>query len=161
MYRLSVVALMGVVLAGCVSNPIPEDYAGPTAIIRDSALPESTQKADFFYLSQVDERRIEDSPGRTYQTNYGRGFYMEPVVIERAVPARAQDLTIEGTTVYAAPILALMGTVYHVEGKVRFKPEPGRRYLVKGVLGEQYSAVWIEDEASHEPVTEKIEKKEP
>ena len=155
------VALSGAItlLSGCASfaPPVPEGYSGPVAIIKDSVKPASQSKADFFYISELDGRRIEDSRIRTLTVNRGRGFNMVPEVIERNVPAQKATFTLVGRTEYAAPILALTNTVYQVTGKVTFAPETYRHYVVRGELGENYSAVWIEEEGTGKTVGEKIE----
>ena len=80
-----------------------------------------------------------------------------PSVIERNVPARKATFTLVGRTEYAAPILALTNTVYQIAGKVTFGPETYRSYIVRGELGKNYSAVWLEDEVTGKAVGEKIE----
>lgn len=148
-------------LGGCATfaPAVPEGYTGPVAIIKDSVKPHSQSKADFFYLSEIDGRRIEDSRVRTRQMNQGRGFNMSPSVVERNVPAQQATFTLVGRTEYAAPILALTNTVYQVTGKITFTPEKYRNYIVRGELGESYSAVWLEDEADGRTIGEKIEVK--
>jgi hypothetical protein len=148
-------------LSGCVTvnKPIPDGYTGPTANIKDSLKYHSSRKTDFFFLQAIDDRTIPDSLIATRMKSYGKGSAMTLVLIDRNVPAQMADFKIVGRTEYAAPILALTGTVYQVEGKVHFSPEDGKTYVVKGELGEKYSAVWIEDANSHEVVGEKIEVK--
>lgn len=51
------------------------------------------------------------------------------------------------------------GTFFSVEGVVDFRPVAGRNYLVKGELKKDGSPIWIEDEASGEIVTVKVERK--
>jgi hypothetical protein len=146
-------------LSGCstLSTPVPKGYSGPVATIKDSVNPISESKADFFYVSEIDGKRIEDSRLRTLRTNQGRGFHMIPLAIERDVPTQSSILTLVGRTEYAAPILALTNTVYQVTGKITFSPEADKSYIVRGELGEDRSAVWIEDEATGKKVGEKIE----
>lgn len=148
-------------LGGCatLAPSVPEGYTGPVAVIKDSVKPLSQSKADFFYISEINDQRVEDSRARTLRINQGRGFSMSPSVIERNVPAQKATFTIVGRTEYAAPILALTNTVYQVTGKVTFSPETYRHYVVRGELGQNYSAVWLEDEATGKLIGEKIEVK--
>lgn len=161
--RLNVSILLGgflsVALSGCAtfSPSVPEGYKGPVAIIKDSVKPHSEKKADFFYVSEIDGKRIEDSRIKTLNVNRGRGFNMTPSVIERNVPAQQATFTLVGRTEYAAPILALTNTVYQVTGKVTFSPETYRSYVVRGELAENYSAVWLEDEVTGKAIGQKIE----
>jgi hypothetical protein len=143
-------------LSACTSSPIPEGYKGPLARIEDSFKRRGWTSADFFYVSKVDGRRINDSLAATTQANYGQGFQLTPEAIGRAVAAQESTFTIIGRTHYAAPILEIAGTVYQVSGEVKFTPQPDQTYYVRGELGEKYSGVWIED-AAGVPVTPKIE----
>lgn len=148
-------------MGGCAAYApsVPDGYTGPLAIVKDSVKKHSTSKADFFYLEKIEGNRIEDSRSKTLAVNYGRGMYMEPFVLDRKVPAKMCTVLIVGRTEYAAPILALTNTVYEVSGELTFKPEPGKTYVVVGELGEEYSAVWIEEEESKQVVGNKVEVK--
>jgi len=159
MKGLLVTLALAAVLSGCVSySPsVPEDYVGALANVKDSVKVHSVQKADFFYLSAVDGRIIRDSRDETVSANYGRGFNMTPVILDHDIPARECRVTIVGRTEYAAPILAFTNTVHEVKGDMPFRPDSDRVYVVKGNLGEDYSAVWIEGEETGEIVGEKIE----
>lgn len=158
-----VAAIFAVVtaLSGCVSyhKPVPEGYSGPRANLQDSVKTYGTSKADFFYVSHIDDKQIEDSMVKTRVANHGRGMIMTPVLVHRDVPAQALKLTITGRTAYAAPILTLTNTVYQVKGDVELKAEPGRTYVVRGELGENYSAVWIEELGKDVIVGTKVEVK--
>lgn len=159
MKRLLLVLVLAGFLEGCVSySPsVPKGYDGPVVTIKDSVKIHSPRKADFFYLSAVDDRTIKNSLSQTRETNSGRGFNMEPVVLDHEVPVRESRVTIVGRTTYAADILALTNTVYEVKGDIRFLPDSSKAYVVKGVLGEEYSAIWIEDTETGEIAGEKVE----
>lgn len=144
-------------LAGCATNPIPDGYTGPTAQFADSVMTRGMSSGDFFYLEKIDGKSIENSLGATLSANYGQGFRMTPVVKRRAVPAAEASFTIVARTHYAAPILVLANKIYQVRGDVRFTPEPNGSYVVKGVLGPDYSAVWIEDSRIGAMVGQKVE----
>src|SRR5664280_2731926 len=72
-------------------------------------------------------------------------------------------LTLRASHVTAAPIqamaLQLAGRFYSVEGAVDFTPKPDGRYVVRGELKAEGSSVWLEDEATGQPVTPKVSKK--
>ncbi len=148
-----------VFLGGCISAPmpIPRDYHGPLAKINDTSSPVSSTKIQFFELAQVDGRAVQTSSASTYRKNYGHGFYMEPQLESRDVPAKTCVLTIEGVTHVAADILAFGGGMYHIKGDVSVTLEPSKVYSVKGTLTKEYCAVWLEDSAGH-IVSNKIEK---
>jgi hypothetical protein len=146
-------------LGGCAtySPSVPLDYAGPKATVKDSAKVYSSSKADFFYLSHVDGKKIEDSRSKTFRMNRGQGMQMIPYILENEIPAKPILLSIVGRTEYAAPILALTNTVYQLKGEVEFNPEQNKTYFVRGELGENYSAIWIEDSETRAVVGKKIE----
>jgi hypothetical protein len=146
-------------LGACTSNPVPEGYGGPLAQVTDSMTPRSNKGADFFFLSAVNGKKVDNNLSATAQANYGRGFQMTPLSYGRDVPAVTATFGIAGRTHYAAPILELMNPVYEVAGEVSFTPVPNRAYVVRGVLGDDYSAVWIEERNTGQTVGQKIEKK--
>lgn len=144
-------------LAGCVTDPVPRDYAGPVANVMDSYTPRGSHSVDFFYAATLNGKRIDNNLDTTIQANAGRGLAMSPMTYQRNIPIGPSTINIVGRTHYAAPILELAGTVYQVSGDVSFTPKPDHHYLVTGVLGPTYSAVWIEDSADGSVVDKKIE----
>ena len=159
MKNLAAFILTAVALAGCATNQpsVPQLYAGPRATLKDTVRVHGGSKADFFHVSHVDDKQIENNRIKTRSANRGRGMQLVPIHVQREIAARPTKLTIVARTEYAAPILALTGTVYQVKGEVEFTPEPGKSYVVRGELGESYSAVWIEDERTAVVVGKKIE----
>lgn len=149
--------VLAALMTGCATNPIPEGYTGPLATIKDTVHSHTASKADFFFVSQVNGKPIDDSLSATRGRSYGRGNYMEIAVLDRQVPARAMTLTLVGRTHNAMPISDLMGTVYQVKGDVEVTPEPDHTYVVKGELVENYSAVWLEDAATGALVGKRVE----
>jgi hypothetical protein len=165
MLRLRLLApalALAALLGGCVTYAptIPEGYAGPRAVLRDTALTHSGSKVDYFFVSKINGAAIKESRTESMVANQGRGFSMDPVLLDREVPAGTSiKIELVGRTEYAAPILALTNKVYQVKGEITLEPAEGRTYAIKGVLGEDYSAVWLEDTATREVVGEKIEVK--
>jgi len=159
MRKLLPLFILAAFLSGCVSySPsIPDGYSGPRATLFDSAKAHSSARADFFVAARIDGKEINNSLAATTAANQGRGMFMEPVVLSRDVPARSITVEIRGRTHHAAPILALTGTVYQVVGETTFAPEEGHTYVVTGTLGEEYSAIWIEDAHTREPVGPRVE----
>ena len=66
-------------------------------------------------------------------------------------------LLVKAIAAIGNPILELAKTIYQVTGDVDFVPIPDRAYVIKGILGEKYSAVWIEDSETGETVGRKVE----
>lgn len=156
-------AAAALMLAACatVEPPVPASYSGPTAKVDDSSDRVTSRQGDFCVLQTLDGRRIANSIGETLQRGAGKGLTLYAWVTKRQVPARPVKAGLKCETVHAAPILALMGTVYSVEGTVDFDPQPDRRYVVKGVLGADESSVWIEDAQTGAAVTAKVSTAKP
>jgi hypothetical protein len=149
-------------MSGCTTYApsIPANYAGPTAYLDDSTVVHSGSKADFFVVEQVDGANVDNALIRTLRGDQGRGMSMTPRFASRQLIAeRPLKVLVKARTHYAAPILALTGTVFQVKGTVEFTPKANAQYVVKGELGETYSAVWIEDVATNTTVGQKVEVK--
>jgi len=146
-------------LGGCVASPVPEGYQGELAHIADSATPRDAMSADFFYLAKINGFNIPESLDATEGGNRDQGASRPVVVIGRDVPAEETVFKLVGHTRYSTPVFALTHTVYDVQGEIKFAPLPHHDYVVKGVLGEAYSAVWLEDKATGKLAGAKIEVK--
>ncbi len=144
-------------LAGCVINPVPEGYSGRLAHITDSVTPRNDISADFFYLAKINGFTIPESISATDGSNRAAGPAKPPVVVARNVPAQAATFTITAHTRYITPVYALSNPVYDVTGDINFTPLPDHDYVVKGVLGPDYSAVWIEDRQTGQIAGQKLE----
>lgn len=148
-------------LAGCASyKPVPDNYSGPLATVADSGQSEDPSKAQIFALTEIDGNSITDSFQTSQRASYGQGASLRLALTERQIPARPMKVKIRGSHATGAPIHEMasraMGTFFEVEGIVEFTPQADRRYKVVGALSKSKSAVWIEDEASAQPVTPKI-----
>jgi hypothetical protein len=163
MKKLLTPILATALLAGCAApryNPLPENYAGPSATVRDSFTVQGISKADFFYVAQVDGHDIDNALWASAAATRGRGMNLQKVPVQRSLPAsKPVTLTIVGRTEYAAPIQALTNVVYQVKGTIDFTPKPNKIYVVLGELGETASSVWLEEDDTHEVVGKKIEVK--
>lgn len=158
--RITTMLAVSLSFTGCATfaPSIPENYRGPTAYIEDSAEVHSNSKADFFVVEAIDGVDINNSVYETRHRNHGRGMLMTPYVIGRPVVAgKPLKIELRGRTEFAAPIQALTSTVYQVQGTVEFTPEAEGKYVVRGELGDTYSAVWLEDAANGQPIGSKVE----
>jgi hypothetical protein len=137
-------------LSGCVTSPIPENYSGPLATIRDTTLSETPNRAQFFYLSEIDGQRIENVLIATRKANAGRGFSLTTVSFSRDVPAKASAYTLEGRISYGAPIQEILNssTVYTVQKTLTFTPESNKTYVVRGTLTADRKEIWLEEAAT-------------
>lgn len=130
------------------------------ATVADSGVPESSSKAQLFYLSEIDGKSIRNARTDSAAMSNGTGFTLNTDFTERDVPARRMKVRLVGSHQTGAPIQAIVedlaGTYLSVDGVVDFEPRPGKRYVVKGNLVKGASSVWIEDADSGQPATEKV-----
>jgi hypothetical protein len=147
MMKTAFIAASALTLGACATptTTLPAGYSGPSASISDSSYIYSTRKADFFFVDAIDGTSVLNAKDRTIQVNAGRGLAQSAQTMTRAVETKPTVFHITGQTHYAAPILAVGGASYVVQGNVSFTPVEGERYVVKGSLGPQYQAVWIEN----------------
>ncbi len=147
MMKTAFIAASALTLGACATptTTLPAGYSGPSASISDSSYIYSTRKADFFLVDAIDGTSVLNAKDRTIQVNAGRGLAQSAQTMTRAVETKPTVFHITGQTHYAAPILAVGGASYVVQGNVSFTPVEGERYVVKGSLGPQYQAVWIEN----------------
>jgi len=158
MKNIFLLLVLSISLVGCISyEPIPKGYVGPTSTIKDTSEAVSSKKVYFYELEKVDGRRVSTSSLETSSASYGQGFTINLVETERDIPAFTTVLLLKGATYFAAPILALGGGSYSVEGEVTVNLEPNTKYFVKGTLSKEYSAIWLEDDNGN-VASKKIEK---
>ncbi|EIJ45605.1 hypothetical protein GWL_26330 [Herbaspirillum sp. GW103] len=157
--RACVILAIPLTLAACATRTplLPDDYAGPTAVLKDSADMLSMSKAYMYYAANINAIEVDNVRFATRRASEGRGALMLLQKVERRIPATPVKVQVVARTAYAMPIMAMTGTVYQVKGEIDFTPERGKSYVVRGKLGPNYSAVWIEEEASSTLVGQKIE----
>jgi hypothetical protein len=133
-------------ITGCATyEPAQKGYVGATAKLADSVTSDGERCASFFFLEGYDGHEVQNSLIATQRRNSGRGMAMTIEGYSRQVPAQEATFHIMGRTHCAAPIIEVGNTVYLIEGDVKFAPQGGGQYAVKGELREDYSAVWVED----------------
>ncbi|MGH1439452.1 MAG: hypothetical protein ACRBBR_05010 [Cellvibrionaceae bacterium] len=148
MYKKISIVLLSILISvscGTVSNSIPEDYVGATATITDTYKSGGRAKARIFYVDSIDSKKIYNAVNATQAASYGSK--LRAAGAEREVTVKPLTIKIVGTVYSAAPIVAMFnaGANYRVEGEIEFTPLANARYLVRGKLGKEKSAVWIED----------------
>ena len=146
-------------LSGCVTytNPVPPGYRGPISDVYDSVKYVSDTESQFFVLSKVNGKYVENSLQKTTEESYGKGCSIIHMEMGRGLPSGKLEVELLASTYHAAPILALRGRNYRVQGVVLFDAVEGESYIVKGVLSEARQAVWIENAKTGETVTEVVE----
>ena len=142
---LGLVAL--VPLNGCAAPyDATKGYTGSTSVIRDSHFPARNSSAiNFFIVTKINGHAVENSVEATAQRSFGLGNVQIPVTRSHPLPVTPLMITIQGVTRYGAPIMSLINKIYDVSGVVRFVPQAGEEYEVRGVLGEAGTSVWIEN----------------
>lgn len=165
--------LAAAILSGCVSTGlVPDDYTGPIAVIADSSGPVvgpdmgwlnprrlvTPPKVDLFFVAKIDGKTVQNIGSQVRARNYGRGFALTVKPYDREVPVQPLQLELSGYTHHAADIGALFGDVHTVNGTVSFTPKAGVRYVVRGSLSKEYSAIWVQTSGGS-IVTSKVEKR--
>jgi hypothetical protein len=155
--------VLAAALAGCASyEPVPKEYTGPTATIRDSGFSEDSTKAQMFAVVAVDGNRVGNAFSASAMASHGRGASLTTVFPDRKVKAAPVKLTLRGSHATGMPIHAMAsqmaGTFFSVEGVVDFTPQAGAVYVVKGDLKKDKSSVWIEDVATGKPASSVVSK---
>lgn len=148
-------------LAGCAAyKPIPDNYAGPIATVVDSGRAESLDKAQIFSMTEIEGHSLTDSFETSRRASYGQGTVLRMTLTDHVIPARPMKVKLRGAHATGAPIheiaSRMAGTFFEVEGVVDFNPEPNKQYTVVGALAKGDASVWIEETATHQPVTEKV-----
>lgn len=130
------------------------------ALVTDSVIRESTSKAQFFVVSEIDGKSVSNAMRESRQASQGTGAMLNTVDMTREVQVKPLKITLLGSHQTGAPIHAIFsqiaGTFLEVKGIVPFTPEPDGDYLVKGELRKEGSSVWIEERISGRIVTDKV-----
>ena len=159
--RGAALVALATLLGGCASYQgfqpaTPEGYDGPTVNVADQIAQVKGDMVQVFEMTHVDGRRLLSTSIATLRANPGRGLAVSPVALTNELPPRPARVRLQAATQYAAPILALTRPACQVQGDVAFAPEPGKAYRVAGVISAAQCAVWIEDLATRQQVTDKI-----
>lgn len=157
-------ATAALLLSGCTSfksfSPLesaaPADYTGPTANVADQVVAVGPQRLHVFEITQVDGRRLASSSMASTRAGQGSGMTVAPVALTNELPVRPAQVRLQAAVQYASPMLAMSGPSCRTVGEVAFAPKEGQRYLVNGRVAAEACEVWIEDVATHQPVTEKL-----
>lgn len=164
MNRPLATAAKALLLAGCAGSgsfsafqpATPADYSGPTVNVADQVVAVGPQRLHVFEMTQVDGRRLASSSVATTRAGQGGGMTVTPVALTNELAVRPARVQLQAATQYASPLVALSNPTCRTVGEVSFAPEQGRRYAVRGRIEAQACEVWIEDLATGQPVTDKL-----
>lgn len=150
MKRRILLMVGALLLTGCAAKLVPDDYAGPTAVVRDSNANYvsggffKSDHAEIYSMTAVDGKGIPNAFSSTSIASEGLGMGMRLKNEERRVMIKPMKVTLFALVYYPAPISTLFNKTYATEKKVNFHPVAGQKYVVRGKLGESGSDVWIE-----------------
>lgn len=163
MMKLTAAAMALPLIAGCAHQayqPVAPGSVEPTASVTDTVNWVGGSRAQTFIVQSVDGHRIGNSMDASQDASRNHGAALTVPKVERQLPLRAMQVTLEGRDIAAMPIAQIFGSLsgrYHsVEGVVAFTPVADHRYAVVGTLGKESSSIWIEDMDTHVPATEKV-----
>jgi hypothetical protein len=162
MYHRVGAVLLGLLVVSCATlePAVPQSYAGPTAVVSDTHAPEDRSKGQFFVLTAIDGKAVNNALIESRRATYGRGFLLIAKNLTRDVPAQPMRVKLLATHATGAPIHAIAsmaaGRYFSVEGEVMFAPKERGQYIVTGELTKERSSVWIQDLETNQPVTERI-----
>lgn len=139
-------------LAGCsAAKLVPDDYAGPTAIVRDSGVTAgqgNTGHSQYFVLAAVDGKEVQNSFSQTFA---GAEGYTNFKVHERKVPVRPMKVTLRSVAYFPKGLKGPGGDfgadqiiATAVQQTVSFSPVAGEAYVVRGKADEKAGSAWIE-----------------
>lgn len=147
--KRSISLAVALMLMGCASNPLPDDYAGQTAVVKDSyanyveADGMKPENVELFAMTELDGKLIKNARNNTIAaTRTSQNGRLMIVGAERKVPIRPLKVELAGQIYSSGPLFA--PSTRQTEKTVSFTPVAGETYVVRGRLAETGSDVWIE-----------------
>jgi hypothetical protein len=145
----SSIPLLFVALAGCQGfGPPPDVSAVPHAAIVGTHAP-AEDRVDTFRTVAIDGHAVQaytDEPAKLIGVD-------QKNLVAAGRPVRVQ---IEGVAFYNNSVKRLFWSPMRAQGVVEFVPAAGATYSLHGSLALEMSSVWIEDDATHAVVGNKI-----
>jgi len=149
LFRALFIVLSGIV-SGCANTTVQSPPPGvPTAYLIDRVVARDRTTFEFYVVSAIDGRKVENSYSASKEKHRGRALVVEQelVRVTHEVAARPVRLQLEAKVMYGAAHVALANigrrrsalTILEVE-----LVEKGS-YLVQGVLLEDRAEVWLVD----------------
>lgn len=149
-----ILLVCAVLLTGCAAKLVPDDYTGPTALVRDSSVnsgPGKSSYSQYFAVIAVDGKEV---PNSFSQALAGAEGYANFQVHERKVPVRSMKVTLRAVAYFpnglkqpAGPSQMDHVSAGIIQNTVSFLPVAGETYVVRGKVGERGGAAWIETAA--------------
>lgn len=166
-----ILLVCAVLLTGCAANKlVPDDYAGPTAVVRDSSVNPAgsgqakTGHSQYFVVAAVDGKEVPNSFSQTFA---GAEGYTNFRAHERKVPVRPMTVTLRAVAYFPKGLKGPGGDfgsdqIFAIAAQraVSFSPAAGETYVVHGKADERESSAWIETSGGQR-VTEIVVTKQP
>lgn len=134
-------------LTGCASKLLPDDYAGQTAVVKDSyanyteADGPKSETVQLFAMMEVDGKGIYNIIASTSGASATAGK-IRLVASERRVPIKPMKVKLRA--VVYSPSLIAENFGNDTQKTVAFAPVTDETYVVRGKLVQSGSDVWIE-----------------
>jgi len=145
----SSIPLLFVALAGCQGfGPPPDVSAQPHATIAGTHMP-ADGRIDTFRTVAIDGHAVQaytDEPAKLIGVD-------EKNLVAAGRPVRVE---IEGMAFYSNTVRRLFWSPMRAQGVVEFVPAAGATYSLHGSLAPELSSVWIEDDATHAVIGNKV-----
>jgi hypothetical protein len=146
----SSIPLLFVVLAGCQSlGPPPDVSALPHATVVDTHVVAEGGRTDVFRTVGIAGHSVQaytDEPSKLIGVDAKN-------LVAAGAPLR---LEVEGMAFYSNSVRRLFWSPMRAQGVVEFVPDAGATYSVHGTLALELSQVWVENDATHQVVGNKI-----
>ena len=141
------ISMLALALAGCQTGP---DLATlPHATLAGTHVDVDGDRVDTFRAVAIDGHNVlplSDQPVKLIGHDTSD-------LLRVGQPVRVE---IEGYAAFNSTFHRMAWDSMHAQGVVEFVPAAGASYSVHGAVAPEVSSVWIEDNATHEPVGRKI-----
>jgi len=152
--RMLLACACAALLGGCAAKLVPDDYTGPTAMVRDSSVNPAgsgqagTGHSQYFVLAAVDRTPVQNSFSQTFA---GAEGYTNFRAHERKVPVRPMEVTLRAIAYFPEGFKRQGGasgmdavTTAEIQRTVSFEPVVGETYIVRGAADDRSASAWIE-----------------
>ncbi|HEY9033373.1 MAG TPA: hypothetical protein VIN71_05510, partial [Pseudomonadales bacterium] len=157
MKKLLFLLLSSLLLCACEHQIVRYDNGEPVpdylVSIHDSFLPDDAQRSIYFYVKAIDGVAGDNAKHLAQHARYGNMQGLSNQGYRHNLPTgRTVTLTLAAsrlTTTGVVPIAFAYESIPAkeerlLEGDLRFTPKGGTIYQVRGIINDQYQAVWLE-----------------
>jgi len=150
MMKRSIVLGAALLLMGCAGQLLPDDYAGQTAVVKDShanyvgtdGLGLKPEHVELFAMTEVNGKLIRNTLRNTTSATMQGDGRLRITGAVRKVPIEPLKVELVGEIYSTSPLLG--PAAHRTQKTVSFTPVADETYVVRGKLGPSGSDVWIE-----------------